>query len=67
LHLLISIYQNQPRFIALLPDASAVICANEESHALTRLEFGEADSLRPAVEIAQVRSSVCVVWKALPE
>lgn len=55
-----------PRFIALAPDASAVICANEESHTLTRLEIGEAGNLRPAAEIAQVRSPVCVVWKALP-
>ncbi|WP_436094675.1 lactonase family protein [Bosea sp. LjRoot237] len=53
-----------PRFIALTPDASAVICANEESYGLTRLDVGEAGCLRPAVEIAQVRSPVCVVWKA---
>lgn len=55
-----------PRFIALAPDGSAVICANEESHRLTRLEIGEAGELQPAIEITQIRSPVCVVWKALP-
>lgn len=55
-----------PRFIALAPDASALICANEESHVLSRLEINEAGDLQPAVEIAQVRSPVCVVWRARP-
>jgi 6-phosphogluconolactonase (cycloisomerase 2 family) len=51
-----------PRFIAPSPDASAIICANEEGHTLTRIAIDENGRLQPAREVAVVRSPVCVAW-----
>lgn len=52
-----------PRFFCPSPDGSAIVCANEESHALTHLDGVRRQILAEPRVVAEVRSPVCIVWR----